>query len=176
MYGNFICIDWVFYKYRKWPVKHKKGATSQLTHDVVTTLAFGCLLVVTSGNVEATLSQGCLSDVVALTKIWRCYNVVFSTSIFRPDTKVVVTSCFCGHFSDKNLTVYERHYDSLFQKLCKWSFNSSSWYTELILYALMQRIHSVCYILKNLWFAAWAEERYFWFCSVQLSKQLHVFT
>ena len=42
---------------------------TQLAHDVVTTFVFCCLLVATSDNVEATLSQRCLSDVVAPTKI-----------------------------------------------------------------------------------------------------------
>ena len=68
--------------------------STQLAHDVVTTLVLGCLLVATSDNVEAMLLQRCLSDVVAPTKIQRCYNVVFSTSIFRPDTNVVATSYF----------------------------------------------------------------------------------
>ena len=42
---------------------------SQLAHDVETTLVFGCLLVATSDNVGAMLSQRYLSDVVAPTKI-----------------------------------------------------------------------------------------------------------
>ena len=42
---------------------------SQLAQDVVTTLVFGCVLVATSDNGEATLSQRCLSDAVAPTKI-----------------------------------------------------------------------------------------------------------
>ena len=100
---------------------------TQLAHDVVTTLVFGCLLVATLENVESTLSQHCLSDVAAPAKIWRCYNIVFSTSIFQPDTNVVATSCFWRHFSDKILMVYQRHYDSLLPKSCKWYFNYSFW-------------------------------------------------
>ena len=41
---------------------------SQLGHDVVTTLGFGCILVATSDNVVTTLSQRCVSDVVTTTK------------------------------------------------------------------------------------------------------------
>ena len=85
---------------------------SQPTPDVAATLGFGCLLVATLGNVEATLLHSCVSDVVvALTKIRRCYKVVFSTSIFQPDDNVVATSCFWLYFSDENLTVYQRHYE-----------------------------------------------------------------
>ena len=41
---------------------------SQLAHDVVTTLDFGCILVATSDNVVTTLSQRCVSNVVTITK------------------------------------------------------------------------------------------------------------
>ena len=34
---------------------------TQLAHDVVTTLGFGCILVATSDNVVTTLSQCCVS-------------------------------------------------------------------------------------------------------------------
>ena len=47
-------------------------------------------------------------------------RLVFDVN-FRLDT------CFLHHFSDKSLTVYQRYYDSLFPKLCKWSFNFSFW-------------------------------------------------
>ena len=67
------------------------------------TLVFGYLLVGTSDKVEAMLSQGCVFDVVAPTKIYYRYNM-FSTSIFRPDNNVVVSSCFWRRFSDENLT------------------------------------------------------------------------
>ena len=128
--NTFVCVC-VFHVHSPWRI-YLSGTDgmsgnilTQLAHDAVTTLVFRCLLVATSDNVKTTLSQRCLS--VAPTKLYRCYNVVFSTSIFWPDTNVVATSCFWRHFSDKNLTVYQRHYDSLFPKLCKWSFNSSFW-------------------------------------------------
>ena len=41
---------------------------SQLAHDVVATLGFGCILVATSDNVVTTLSQHCVSDVITKTK------------------------------------------------------------------------------------------------------------
>ena len=41
---------------------------AQLAHDVVTTLDFGFILVATSDNVVTTLSQRCVSNVVAITK------------------------------------------------------------------------------------------------------------
>ena len=41
---------------------------SQLAHNVVTTLGFGCILVATSDNVVITMSQRCVSDVVTTTK------------------------------------------------------------------------------------------------------------
>ena len=41
---------------------------TQLAHDVVTTLGFGCILVATSDNVVTTLSQRCVSDVITTTK------------------------------------------------------------------------------------------------------------
>ena len=106
------------------------------------------------------------SNVVTPTKIRRSYEVVFSTSIFWSDTNVVVTLCFSSRFSDKNLTVYQRHYDCVFPKLCKLSFNSSFWSTELILYAFMQSVHSICYIFENLLFVTWTEKGIFdlaWF-------------
>ena len=85
---------------------------SQPTPDVATTLGFGCFLVATLGNVEATLLHSCVFQVVVtLTIIRVCYNVLFSTSIFRPHTYVVATSCFRLRFSDENLTVYQRHYE-----------------------------------------------------------------
>ena len=41
---------------------------SQLAHDVVTTLGFGCILVATLDNIVTTLSQRCVSGVVTTTK------------------------------------------------------------------------------------------------------------
>ena len=65
------------------------------------------------------------SNVVKTLSFRRCCSD--QNLMFRPATNVVATSCFWRHFSDKNLTVYQRHYDSLFPKLCKLSFNSSFW-------------------------------------------------
>ena len=42
--------------------------STQLAHDVVATLGFGCILVATSDNVVTTFSQRCVSDVVTTTK------------------------------------------------------------------------------------------------------------
>ena len=61
---------------------------SQLAHEIVTTLGFGCILIAMSDNVVTTLSPHCVSDVVATTKT----NVVFSTSVFRPGINVAATS------------------------------------------------------------------------------------
>ena len=79
-------------------------------------MSFGCLFPATSDNVKTTLSQRCVSDVVAPTKIRHCYNVAFSTSIFRSDTNVVATLCFWDRFSNENLTTYQCHYDSFLPK------------------------------------------------------------
>ena len=73
----------------------KTWKPSQLAHDVVTTLGFGCILVVTSDNVVTALSQ-------------RCHNVVFPTSLLRPKTNVVTTLCFRLRLSDMALTLQER--------------------------------------------------------------------
>ena len=47
---------------------HEEMLNTQLAHDVVTTLSFGCILVAASDNVVTTLSKRCVSDVVAKTK------------------------------------------------------------------------------------------------------------
>ena len=44
------------------------GNNTQLAHDVVATLDFGCILVATPDNVVTTLSQHCVSDVITTTK------------------------------------------------------------------------------------------------------------
>ena len=44
------------------------GLETQLAHDVVATLGFGCILVATLDNVVTTLSQHCVSDVITTTK------------------------------------------------------------------------------------------------------------
>ena len=66
-------------------------ADTQLAHDVVTTLGFGCILVAMLDNVVTTLSQRCVSDVITAMKNYRCYNVEFSTSVFRPGINVAAT-------------------------------------------------------------------------------------
>ena len=68
------------------------SVSSQLAHDVVAALGFGCILVAASDNVVTTLSHCCVSDVVTTTKNQRCNNVVFSTSVFRPGINVKATS------------------------------------------------------------------------------------
>ena len=71
-------------------------------------------MVAFSSRRRTTSKQRCVSNVVAPTKIRHCYNVVFSTSIFRSDTNVVATLCFWDRFFDENLTTYQCHYDSFF--------------------------------------------------------------
>ena len=65
---------------------------SQLTHDVVTTLGYACILVATSNYVNTTLSQRYVSDVV----------------ILQPKINVVTTLCFRRRFSDLVLTLQQR--------------------------------------------------------------------
>ena len=91
---KFFFFSKYFERFNVKVVSESLSVTTKLAHDFLKTLFFGCLLVATSGNVEATLPQRCLSLVVAPTKIYHCYNVVFSTLIFRPDANVVATSCF----------------------------------------------------------------------------------
>ena len=67
---------------------------TQLAHEVVTTLGFGCILVATSDNVVTTLSQS-------------CHNVVFPTWLLRPKTNAV-TLHFRRRFSDLVLTLQQR--------------------------------------------------------------------
>ena len=91
---------------------------SQLVHDAVTTLGFGCFLVATSDNLATTLSQRCISDVVTTTNNWRCYNVVFSTSAFRSGINVAAKSGFWSRFPGKNPKVLQYHYNFVFPKIC----------------------------------------------------------
>ena len=44
------------------------AVVSQLAHDVVATLGFGCILVATPDDVVTTLSQHCVYDVITTTK------------------------------------------------------------------------------------------------------------
>ena len=69
---------------------------SQLAHDVVTTLGFGCTLVATLDNVLTPLLQRCVSDVV--------------TDVVTNDVKtnVVTTLCFRRRFPDLVLTLKQR--------------------------------------------------------------------
>ena len=118
MFLPFLESVWFFF----YEIKTIPAGTRRC-YNVGIWLSFGRNVGQRRSNVVATLSfRRHFSD-----QIKRCYNVVFSTSNFRPDTNVIATSSFWRHFSDKNLTVYQRHYDSLFPKLCKWSFNSSFW-------------------------------------------------
>ena len=48
--------------------KYDSAELTQLAHDVVATLGFGCILVATSDNVVTMLSQHCVSDVITTTK------------------------------------------------------------------------------------------------------------
>ena len=64
-------------------------ATFQLSHDVVTTLVFGCLLVATSGNVKATLDFQRRRSDQDLTLLKRVVGADFPT-----DNNVAATSCF----------------------------------------------------------------------------------
>ena len=98
----FFCQKWSF---RNWLLSFRRDV-GQRRSSVATTMCFRC---------------SCSDQSLTL------LHVVFSTSIFRPDTKVVVTTRFWRSFSDENLTLYQRHYDSLFPMSCKLSFNSSFW-------------------------------------------------
>ena len=144
--------------------------TPQLAHDVVTTLGFGCILVVTSDNVVTMLSQRCISDVITTTKNWRCYNVVFSTSVFQPEIKVVATSWSWCRFPDEILKVFKYHYNFLFPKI----YNIA-----LPFQFLINKIYSACvnakrllkwWIFENFQLVAWIEKRDFWSCVVHLSE------
>ena len=70
---------------------------SQLAHDVVTTLAFGCTLVATLDNVFTLLLQRCVSDV-----------------LLRPKTNAVTTLCFRRRFDDLVLTLQQCHDSDVF--------------------------------------------------------------
>ena len=96
---------------------------TQLAHDVVTMLDFGCILISKSDNVVTTLSQRCVSDVVTTTKNERCYNVVFSTSVFWPGIiDLTGMSWFWCRFPDENLKVFQHHYNYLFSKIYNIAF------------------------------------------------------
>ena len=115
-------------------------ATAELADDVVTTLGFGCILVVTLDNVVTTLSQRFVSYIVTTTKNERCYKVVFSTSVFRPGINVGATSWFWCRFPDVNLYVFQYHYKFLFPKTCN---------IALQFHFLVNKIYSVCVNAKR---------------------------
>ena len=119
-------------------------AAAQLADDVVTTLGFGCILVVTLDNVVTTLSQRFVSYIVTTTKNERCYKVVFSTSVFRPGINVGATSWFWCRFPDVNLYVFPYHYKFLFPKTCNIALQFH-FLVNKILYVSMQSVRSnVC--------------------------------
>ena len=100
------------------------GLWSQLTHDVVTTLGFGFILVATSYNVVTTLC------------FWRrYYDQNLTTSAFRPGINVAATLWLWSRFPDKNLKVFQYHYNFLFPKICN---------IALQFHFLINKIYSVC--------------------------------
>ena len=132
-------------------------------------LGFGFILVATSDNVVATLSQRCVFDVVTTTKNKCCYNVVFSTSVFRPGINVAATSWFWCRFPDENLNSFQYHYNFLFPKICN---------IALQFHFLINKIYSVrvnakrslkWWMFENSQLVAWTEERDFWSCVVHWS-------
>ena len=122
--------------------KNKCSAATQLAHDVVTTLGFGCILVATSDNVVTTLLQRYVSNVITTTKNQRCYNVVFSTSVFRPDINVAATSRSWCRFPDEILKVFKYHYNFLFPKI----YNIA-----LPFQFLINKIYSACVNMQNVY-------------------------
>ena len=58
----FVCFPNIF------SISTETVVSTQLAHNVVRTLSFGCILVATLDNVVTTLSQRCVSEVVATTK------------------------------------------------------------------------------------------------------------
>ena len=128
---------------------------TQLAHDVVTTLGFGCILAVTSDNVVTKL---CFRRRY-YPKNSRCYNVVFSTLVFRPRINVATTSWFWCRFPDENLNVLQYHYNFLFPRICN---------IALQFHFLINKIYSVCvnakrslkwWIFENLQLVTWTEKR-----------------
>ena len=100
----------------------------------------------------------------------RCYNVVFSTSVFRPGINVAATSWFWCRFPDENLNVFQYHYNFLFPKIHN---------IALQFHFLINKIYSVYvnakrslkwWIFENLQLVAWTEKREFWSCVVHWSE------
>ena len=109
-------------------------------------------------------------DVVTTTKNQRCNNIVFSMSVFRPCINVTETSWFWCRFPDKNLNVFQYHYNFLFPKICN---------IALQFHFLINKIYSVCvnakrslkwWIFENLQLVAWTEKKDFWSCVVLWSE------
>ena len=148
---------------------------TSLAHDVLATLGFGYILVATSNNVVTTLSQHFVSNVITTTKNLRCYNVVFSTSVFRRDINFAATSWYWCCFPDEILKVFQYLYNFLFPKI----YN-----IVLPFQFLINKIYSACvnakrllkwWIFENLQLVAWIEKRDFWSCVFTDQKQLPVF-
>ena len=127
---------------------------TQLAHDVVTTLGFGCILAVTSDNVVTTL---CFRRRY-YPKNSRCYKVLFSTLVFRPRINVATTSWFWCRFPDENLNVLQYRYN----------FFSKDMYYCLAIPFFEKQYYSVCinakrslkwWIFENLQLVTWTEKR-----------------
>ena len=100
---------------------------------------------------------------------------MFSTLLFQPGINVAATSLFWCRFPDKNLKVFQYHYDFLFPKICN---------IALQIHFLINKIYSVCvnvkrslkwWIFENLQLVAWTEKRDFWSCVVHWSETAFCF-
>ena len=128
--------------------------SSQLVHDVVTTLGFGYILVATSDNVVTTLS------------FRRHYYDQKVTLLQRPGINFAATLWFWCRFHDENLKVFQYHYNFLFPKICNMA---------LQIHFLINKIYSVCvnakrslkwWTFENLKLVAWTEKKGFWSCVI----------
>ena len=95
---------------------------------------------------------------------------MFWTSVFRPGINVAAMSWFWFRFPDKNLNLFQYHYNFLFPKICN---------IALQFHFLINKIYSVCvnakrslkwWIFENLQLVAWTEKRDFWSCVVHWSE------
>ena len=95
---------------------------------------------------------------------------MFSTLVFQPGINVAATSWFWCRFPDKNLTVFQHHYNFLFPKICN---------IALQFYFLMEKNYSACvnakrsltwWIFENLQLVVWTEKRNFWSSVVHWSE------
>ena len=90
------------------------------------------------------LSQRChnnASDVLPTTKNY-CSNVVFSTSVFRPDINVAATSWSWCCFPDEILKVFQYHYNFLFPKIHNIALQFHFLIKKIILDVSMERVCS----------------------------------